>query len=207
MNGFEIHRTKYRGIVVKVVTKEHPFFFPLVQEALLKIYGKPTGRKLIDDIQARGSASPTLGYKVAILVPSQIRAAAAGSAPDFTPGSKAVRANEINAVWLDRRPRGAGTSTAIFWNPNVITTPDGSRPAFIGLAHELIHARRNLLGVAAKDWAAEEERTVGLNFTGDDVTENAIRAEHGLPARVSYGDIHDNFAAEFGYLGPHIAVR
>lgn len=204
----EIFPTQIPGIVVKVATKDHPFFFSLVREALGRIYSRPVGRALLDDIQRRAAPNPTLGYKVAILLPhGEIRAAAPGSAPDFTPGSKAVRAREDHAVWLERRARGSGSATAIFWNPNVITTPDGSRPAFIGLAHELIHAQRNLLGIASADWAREEEQTVGLNNTGGDVTENAIRAEHGIPRRVSYGDIHDNFAAEFGHLGPHIALR
>ena len=204
----EIFPTRCSGIVVKVVSRDHPFFFAMVQEALGRIYSRPVGRQLIDDIQQRAVPNPTLGYKVAILLPRQpIRAAPAGAAADFTPGSKAVRAREDHAVWLERRQRGPGSATAIFWNPNVITTPDGARPAFIGLAHELIHARRNLLGIAAADWVIEEESTVGLNNAGGDITENAIRAEHGIPMRVRYGDIHDNFAAEFGHLGPHIALR
>ncbi|MEI9984050.1 MAG: M91 family zinc metallopeptidase [Aliidongia sp.] len=202
MNDAAILSTKYSGIVVKVATSANPFFFALVQEALLKIHGKPVGRRLIEDIRTRGTPNPIQGFKVAICPPRLIRATGPGAPTDFTPGSKAVRASEDKAVWhhgpahgptATQRP-GPGSSTAVFWNPNVISTPDGSRPTFIGLAHELIHARRNLLGIAEAAWEREEQATVGLNFNGDDITENAIRAEHGLPRRLSYGDIRDEFA-------------
>src|SRR6202022_3470050 len=39
-----------------------------------------------------------------------------------------------------------GSVSAVTWNPQKKWTPDGKRPEFIGLVHELEHARRNLYG-------------------------------------------------------------
>jgi hypothetical protein len=203
----QFFNTAFTGIMVKADQALHPMFVPLVKEALDKIYSKPVGRQLIDDIQTRGAAK--YGFKVAIRCPQIIRASAPAVLPDFSPGSSAKRAMpELDACWIQGQPRGKGAVTSVIWNPNVIASPDGARPAFIGLAHELVHARRNLLGIASRDDRMEEEHTVGLNLTGDGVTENAIRAEHGVPARARYGfpdgDIVDDFIADFGHLGPHI---
>ena len=96
----------------------------------------------------------------------------------------AKRANELEAM-----QEKVGTITVIDFNANIITTPDGPRPAFIGLAHELIHAYYNLRGQAIRG-KSEEFATVGL---GDgkqrDITENAIREEHGLPLREMYSGL------------------
>ena len=81
-----------------------------------------------------------------------------------------------------------GCVSAITWNANVIVTPDGARPSFIGLAHELIHAYYSLLGEGITNTKAEEYSTVGLasHLSTREFTENAIRAEHGLPIRMTY---------------------
>ena len=82
------------------------------------------------------------------------------------------------------------------------------RPTYIGLAHELIHAFRNMEGIPVNEkianfqysmydykegsifndvdeWTITEEFIViGLgNYVNFTLTENAIRAEHGLPLR------------------------
>jgi len=92
------------------------------------------------------------------------------------------------------------------------------RPPFIGLAHELIHARRNLLGIGyLNDNKTEELHTVGLSLLGSPVgvtqhdrrrlgaiTENDIRAEHGIEPRMRYtfsdGAIVDEFAHLTGFF-------
>ena len=122
---------------------------------------------------------------------------------------------------------GKGSDTEVFFNPN--SDPDilsidpitgnvepEKRPAFIGLAHEFIHADRSMRGdaiyygeeadiqyqvarVERSDGSGydylyetqtnkkEELATVGLGYNGlNDITENMIRAEHGLKLRGAY---------------------
>ncbi|MCI5892462.1 MAG: M91 family zinc metallopeptidase [Clostridiales bacterium] len=104
-------------------------------------------------------------------------------------------------------------------NPDILTiNPDdgsgyyGKRPSFIGLAHELIHADRDIRGrrlygssgykyasadrsfwtgkcKIKTDYAPNEElATIGIMYNDWywDITENDIRAEHGLNLRGAY---------------------
>jgi hypothetical protein len=109
--------------------------------------------------------------------------------------------DQDNARWLiPNRIPGLGSVAVIYWQP----TGAPNFPGFVVLAHELIHARRVLLGISHHDIRTEEMITVGLR--GDEhgpkrrritrneelrlgveaVTENDIRAEHGLPRRTQY---------------------
>lgn len=96
---------------------------------------------------------------------------------------------------------GAGSTTIIEIDPactdNDVKVYDRngaeiSDPVYIFLGHEMIHARHNQLGrnrrsLAASDPAKygnrEEEETIA---TGAGITENQLRAEHGLDARVGH---------------------
>ncbi len=118
---------------------------------------------------------------------------------NYEPGSVTNASNEARASTPNH-----GSVSAIRWDPVHTSTPDGSRPPFIALAHELIHAWRNLCGnsylsagrgtLAAKFTGggeatknADEMKVVGLRgFEQEPITENRIRAEHGLPYRNSY---------------------
>jgi len=88
------------------------------------------------------------------------------------------------------------------------------RPAYIGLAHELIHALHYVQGTVQEEnykidnyyyirkrvlfffhktviktehYKAEEFYTVGLSdFKDEKITENAIRKEHQIPKRTAY---------------------
>jgi short subunit dehydrogenase-like uncharacterized protein len=82
----------------------------------------------------------------------------------------------------------------VFYNPT-LTRSDGARPSFIGLAHELVHAQRNQVGVAVlREGGAgfgavrDELETVGLlgGPQQQTTTENLIREEHGIPLRLTY---------------------
>ena len=88
------------------------------------------------------------------------------------------------------RPRSASTPT---YRRRVVAFDSAGKklpaPIWSILGHELIHAEhnaagRNRRGLAPKDSAAygncEEEETIA---TGSGVTENNLRAEHGLPDR------------------------
>jgi hypothetical protein len=201
-----ISQTRYSGLCIKYDDSLHPWFNSLAQEAIAVIACKPVGQRLLADIHDAPMPSGST-FKVQVLCPKAITAT--DGPVDFSPGSKAVRGNEDRAVSQFGHPPSQGTGTAVLWNPNVINTPDGARPSFIALAHELIHARRNLLGIARRDAQEEEEYTVGFNLQGDGVNENAIRAEHGIPLRATYsGDgwvARDPFAA-FNYLKPLIST-
>jgi hypothetical protein len=86
---------------------------------------------------------------------------------------------------------GTGSvSTVFFSNAKRALSSGVTAPPFIGLAHELIHALHGLRGEklqTTRDGGPEELRTVGLgDFTDEPVTENKIRAEHGVMIRSTY---------------------
>ncbi|MBX3714111.1 MAG: hypothetical protein KF800_19280 [Lysobacter sp.] len=92
---------------------------------------------------------------------------------------------------VDSTP-GMGEASRVYFNPT-INHSDGFRPAFVGLAHELVHAERNQLGVSVDRQGGnglrvvrDELETVGLLAHPQPTTENAIRAEHGIPLRTAY---------------------
>ena len=128
-------------------------------------------------------------------------------------------------VWNGIRNEYDYYMQTIYFNPNLnpeIWTIDentgavylATRPTFIGLAHELIHADRDIRGTyidlsqetsfSYNYWhdgwfyssiknrslyvPDEELATIGLMYNDWywDITENAIRAEHGLPLRGAY---------------------
>ncbi|RAP58326.1 hypothetical protein BTJ49_05055 [Oleiagrimonas sp. MCCC 1A03011] len=93
---------------------------------------------------------------------------------------------------------GFGEATTVHYNPD-IKKSDGSRPAFIGLGHELVHALRNQTGMAVDTNALdhmpkrkllhtqiEEFETVGLLKAPQGITENSLRKEHGIAPRTEY---------------------
>lgn len=177
----QLYDTGYAGIKVRIDTDQSPMYVAMVKEALNKIYSKPVGKLLIDNIVANGVAQ--FGYKVCIQRPN-MEVVDVNGMKFMGAGNLAVRGHELNAC------NGTGTVTAIKYNQNTILTPDGSRPNFIGLAHEMVHALHNLLGTALNDTTQEEHWTVGIgNFVGTAICENTIRAEHGVPLRLAYSGL------------------
>jgi len=174
-----------------------------VNAALARINSTVSGRLLLSGIAEDGRLLQGT-YKVVIVSPTH-----------YTPTNCTRAANEIHA----RRTavaRGQGTTSGIFWNSSTTATPDGERPSFIGLAHELIHAWRNMLGITNADPNEDEGETVGLlrppsppprtdsrgrNMKRQTVTENDIRVEHGLAPRTSYWmGIHGAVPHEWQHL-------
>ena len=183
--------TVYPGIIIRMNTAADSVMFPtLTKEALAKIATTASGLKLLQGIVARlGYAK--FGYTVCIIRADMTYDS--GCVTKWVGTNVAKRANEIAAT-----TRGQASVTAIKFNANMIETPDGKRPSWVGLAHELIHAYYNLKGKGAPAGITqmnvngqvekEEMLTVGLGpGPHRGITENMIRAEAGLPVRVTYG--------------------
>lgn len=201
----ELKPTGYAGIVTRVDPAASPIYHALVVEALDKINSQPVGKMLLHGIAAKGrfrfggGAVPE-GYKVCIMRPLMEHEHKPEGQIGWKGTNTAVRFNEADASDPTK-----GTNTKVLWNPNIVNTPDGARPPFIALAHELIHALHNIEGSASADTRTEEARTVGLNsYLAVLPNENAIRREHEVPHRSAYmsedfgNEIHD--PAQFGAL-------
>ena len=181
------HETIWAGIII-YCSSDMIYYPTIVKKALLDIASRPVGSDLMRGIHEH-SFPANADWKIAIVKPrpDEIDINNGGFVQLTT--NRAIRANEQNAT------NGIGVPTTIHWNPNEVNTPTGPRPAFIGLAHELIHAWHNLRGDALMDDRWEEMATVGLyqyaNYRSK--TENKVRAEHGVPLRPSYAPHTDNF--------------
>jgi hypothetical protein len=173
--------TRWDGIIVRMRSADESISYPtIVLEALNKIYSKPVGKALLDQIVA-GVAKKQFGFTVCIMRPGKMEVVD----HKWQGGSIAKRGNEANAC------NGVGSITSVTWHCNMMSTPDGERPPYIALAHELIHALYNLKGEAFSDASHEEYRTVGLAPVADarEITENKIRAEHDIPLRTAYSGL------------------
>ena len=117
----------------------NPYFPTTVQEALTKINSGPVGAALLTAIGGAAVAPGPGGFKVKITRP---QVTGIIGSPGAEGGSRAVPFNEVDARG------GAGCLVACFWNPNIYNTPAaaGQRPAYIGLAHELVHCMHSLMG-------------------------------------------------------------
>jgi hypothetical protein len=200
--------SSYPGIAI--ATHGDPgSFAEVVNAALREIGSRPMGRMLLSSIELDGPAPPATanGAKVTIR----------DAARFYGRTNVSIRANEARGCWQPSQgalTEGPGTFSIIHWDPNLKQTPDGVRPPFIGLAHELIHARRNLLGIGyLNDNRTEELHTVGLSLLGSPVgvtrndrrrlgaiTENDIRAEHGIEPRTRYSFPDGALVDEFEHL-------
>lgn len=184
----------YRGIAIEIPDSSVSAAFPiLVVEALRTIYSKPNGKRLLDEFANHSRHAKAYLGNQAVLIQRAYSwvdghrtngifsdSKADGSKGlNWLAGSKCIRVDENAACG------SGGSGSKLLWNPNVVATPDGSRPSFIGLAHELVHAFRNARGDADKNTQTEEYLTVGITDTYT-VNENMIRAEHGIQPRATY---------------------
>lgn len=169
-------------------------FFQLACDALNTIRSRPIGKALLKTITAKCQMdSDRKDMKVVIVE--------AGEGMD----NEQSAFNKGDAVRVPGQSdfcafvAGKGSGSTVYWNPEesqvkgVVTRP------FLSLAHELIHAMHDLHGDLVglpkgpmKDptsgRAHEEARTVGLGIYDDEpICENAIRKEHNIGARTSYG--------------------
>ena len=190
-----IVNSAYKGIGIDEPDVAVSASFPvLVVEALMKLHSKPNGKRLLDEFANHFKlAKSYLGGTVVLIQRAYSWTADmkkreglwldpskdASKGLNWTGGSKCIRVAESDAC------NGTGSASKVLWNPNVIATPDGTRPSFIGLAHELIHAFRNARGDANGDTQTEEYLTVGITNTYT-INENMIRSEHKVPDRTTY---------------------
>jgi hypothetical protein len=164
----------------------HAGFKASVTTKIGLLMSRPTGRELVTSLLSGG-------FDVTIRP----------SAAKVYGGAQAIRGG---AGTLEQAggAAGAGGTTIIEIDPactdNDIKVYDRngaeiSDPVYIFLGHEMIHARHNQLGRNRRNLAAsdpskysnrEEEETIA---TGAGITENQLRAEHGLDARVGHGGV------------------
>jgi hypothetical protein len=90
---------------------------------------------------------------------------------------------------------GAGTNSRIYYDPRKNFNSMGVRPAYVGLAHELIHHYYNMRGSQIShsedsghfSTVLYEYMCVGLGpWAGSAINENRIRADAGVAARTQY---------------------
>jgi len=83
---------------------------------------------------------------------------------------------------------GIPSGATIFYDPNLTITPEGERPAFVGLAHELGHSEDAINGqLQLGDRSVRPGRTPPYERNAL-TRENQVRRAHGLPNRGSYRD-------------------
>lgn len=183
-------KTIHPGIIIRMKQATDSVMFPtLVNQALSQIASLPSGRKLLTGISSRVGQSK-FGYTVCIMRADMTYDS--GCVTKWQGTNVAIRGDELAAT-----ATGQGSVTAIKYNANMINSPDGNRPSWVGLAHELIHAYYNLKGkgfpsgtiMNVKGMVEREEMaTVGLGAGPHrSITENKIRQEANLPLRVTYG--------------------
>lgn len=173
--------TPYPFIKISNDDTLNPYFPLTVIEALNQIASKPIGKALLRGIaNSRVAPDPTNDFKVKITRASSTIHVVIGS-PGLEGGSKAAGYNETEAKG------GAGCKAVCTWNPNIFNTPNGGRPPFIGLAHELIHCYHMVTGTMKDGYDEEESFTVGIGaYTNVWISENNVRGEHNIAKRTQY---------------------
>lgn len=150
------------------------------KEKILGYFGtmmsQPKGRALVAGL-VNGSQTVTVGPTSSKQIANAARGAGSLENADGTAGVGGTTTIRMDADLTD-------TTIVVF-------DKDGNEiaaPVWSILAHELIHAEHNAAGRNKRNLAAtdsaysnrEEEETIA---TGSGVTENALRAEHGMPDR------------------------
>lgn len=133
--------TKWNGVVIKTRPGDSKAFPGQVHAALDEIASQPAGKQLLQEIGDH-QGNDQFGYKVAIMPQaSEKRQTFFGRPRTYADGNVTKSASDEKAS-----TPGEGAASSVKWNPQQTVTPDGKRPPFIGLAHEMIHAHNNLKG-------------------------------------------------------------
>lgn len=188
--------TDWAGVIIRTKATDSKAFVGLVKAALAKIDSKPVGKALLQGIAAE-SGKAKWGYTVCIM-PKESKKKSFGPLIRwrvYEAGSVTNSSSDTNAS------NGTGAVSSIKWDPVTPETPDGARPPYVALAHELIHCYHNLRGTAhliggAAATKRDEMRVCGLQgYEKEPISENRIRGEHGIAYRCSY---HGKCDAEEG---------
>ncbi|MBL8900915.1 MAG: hypothetical protein JNM84_25000 [Planctomycetes bacterium] len=186
-------------------------FFHRASRDLNSIASKPIGKSLLELIskRCRGIGTKVVGGQVVVKLgvgtiggdASWEKTAAAPG--DFDVIGRGGSASKVGGAATNFRLAGAGASCPVAYNPSaesqynqVLGIPT---PPYIALGHELIHALHSLSGDMYTDSNGdidvmhEEARTCGIGpYSGQRISENALRKEHGLtPPRTYYSDPGD----------------
>ncbi|SEG90513.1 TcdA/TcdB catalytic glycosyltransferase domain-containing protein [Actinacidiphila yanglinensis] len=190
----------FPGISVRWDPEVDPTFLLTVQAQLRRIAERPVGKALLEGIGNSGTTSRLPAWQQAKVKIQRVGAGTViGDGPRFMAHGGNVTM-PINGEAASDRERG--TLSLVKYNPNAWETADGLRPPFIGLAHELIHVWRNLNGRSAVGAADDEGQVVGFREAAElEITENRIRAEHGLAPRRTYTGVVSG-ARDDSALGP-----
>lgn len=180
--------TDWDGIVIVIDASTSSHFVGLVNSALAKIASKPVGKALLDGIEAKSAISYTsAGVKFSVKIlpqKSEKKSFLFKSWRVYQKGSVTFAMSDTKAC------DSTGVASAVKWDPQNKNAPDGARPPFIGLAHELIHCYYNLHGGSLHNKTGkdqDEAQVVGLSgYEQNPISENRIRAEHNVPYRKQY---------------------
>jgi len=178
------------------------------ETALQKINSGPNGKLLLNEIKSLSKNGRMVSIHVSegfqdrafpILTESQIKRFGIASAHSTESNLKAEEISRKRGFMQ----KGEGVSSIIDYDPSLYVdiTPGGRHEmtvdedrAFIALAHELVHAYRNMNGTHLNtspnpdnEIAREELRVIGTGeFKDARISENRIRADHGLPLRTRH---------------------
>lgn len=212
-----VHRwTSFPGIRVQLEDGKAPtYFYSAVEMDLQRIASQSIGKDLLDiiDKRSRGIGIGFAGATYPHVTVCYTRRFTEASARTEEVWSDTTRREGRFGVYGPHgfRKSGGGHYMWVGYCPNPIgttacdylyTREQGIQtPAFIVLAHELIHAwhgvsgtmeTEDTQGIALPDGrvyeiSREEAYTVGLGpYANTRISENAIRAEHQLPRRTRY---------------------
>lgn len=184
--------TPHNGIIIRTGANDSAGFPQMVLDALATINSKPVGASLLAGISAE-IAKVKFGYLVCIMPKSSTKHSFGPLIRwrTYEQGSVTMSTSDANSC------NGIGAPSVIKWDPKTTETPDGARPPWVALAHELIHCYHNLRGtshlIATATSSTDDEkkldemRVVGLRgYEMEPICENRIRKEHGVALRVSY---------------------
>jgi hypothetical protein len=180
----QMHPTEWDGVYVRTRPQDSQHFPHQAEQGLRMLASQPTGHALLQSIgDAPMPPGHNFGYKVAIQPAPSTKHEGRFRQSRHYDGTNVTKALNGPAT-----SNGIGSASAISWNPQATQTPNGPRPPFIGLGHELIHAHHNLQGTSnIDDVADDEDQATGLGeHSSDPITENRLRAEHNIKLRRNY---------------------
>ncbi|NIG12925.1 hypothetical protein F3J37_01605 [Pantoea sp. Al-1710] len=188
---------------------ENEVQFKTTESALRKICAGPNGRRLIQSIE-----DATTNDKRITIIVNESEEDSSGLSGAMTEemktdyhGNKDPNSYEHRHKVYEYSSNGIGAKPLVFYNPNhsILVDINGmprsaniSNLAFIGLAHELVHAYYMMIGrgfgtepstsaINDPEHYREEIRAVGMGeFENTSLSENGIRRDHGLPLRNAY---------------------